>query len=112
MDHNRCSRSDTLAISNLSCSPRVPPVTFSESKGCSAPVVNRFCRTQQSSQSPHCEMLITDRIAPRDGGAVFERHCEEHSCPPKPAFGRRRMRRSNPFLLCAEKWIASQGSQS
>jgi len=28
------------------------------------------------------------------------RHCEADSCPPKPAFGRRRMRRSNPYLLC------------
>jgi hypothetical protein len=28
------------------------------------------------------------------------RHCEERSCPPKPAFGRRRMRRSNPAFLC------------
>jgi hypothetical protein len=27
---------------------------------------------------------------------IFHRHCEEPSCPPKPAFGRRRMRRSNP----------------
>src|SRR4051794_29490554 len=27
------------------------------------------------------------------------RHCEELSCPPKPAFGRRRMRRSNPVFL-------------
>src|ERR1019366_7210368 len=30
------------------------------------------------------------------GTHVNNRHCEEHSCPPKPAFGRRRMRRSNP----------------
>jgi len=29
--------------------------------------------------------------------ATQGRHCEEHSCPPKPAFGRRRMRRSNPL---------------
>src|ERR1700712_849905 len=36
------------------------------------------------------------RIAPRDREVMFERHCEERSCPPKPAFGRRRMRRSNP----------------
>jgi hypothetical protein len=30
------------------------------------------------------------------------RHCEEHSCPPKPAFGRRRMRRSNPASFFVE----------
>ena len=30
------------------------------------------------------------------GGEGLSRHCEERSCPPKPAFGRRRMRRSNP----------------
>jgi hypothetical protein len=30
------------------------------------------------------------------GSPPYRRHCEEPSCPPKPAFGRRRMRRSNP----------------
>src|SRR6202163_1429271 len=38
--------------------------------------------------------------AARSRSHVRHRHCEEHSCPPKPAFGRRRMRRSNPFFLC------------
>src|ERR1700731_3673514 len=40
----------------------------------------------------------------RDREVVSSRHCEEHSCPPKPAFGRRRMRRSNPFFsfCCAD----------
>ena len=40
------------------------------------------------------------RIAPRDRGLIFPPHCEERSCPPKPAFGRRRMRRSNPPFPC------------
>jgi hypothetical protein len=39
------------------------------------------------------------------------RHCEEHSCPPKAAFGRRRMRRSDPYFLCGE-WIASRSLSS
>ncbi len=36
----------------------------------------------------------------RDREVVSCRHCEEPSCPPKPAFGRRRMRRSNPHFAC------------
>ena len=40
------------------------------------------------------------------------RHCEELSRPPKPAFGRRRMRRNNPtFPLPNQSWIASRCSQ-
>ena len=33
---------------------------------------------------------------------LFPHHCEEPSCPPKPAFGRRRMRRSNPLAPCTD----------
>ena len=42
---------------------------------------------------------------------IYPRHCEERSCPPKPAFGRRRMRRSNPALPLRESWIVLLRSQ-
>jgi hypothetical protein len=45
-----------------------------------------------------------ERTMHRSGASCRENadaclHREEHSCPPKPAFGRRRMRRSNPAFL-------------
>src|ERR1700730_17945609 len=43
------------------------------------------------SEMPYFPQFRPSRIILR-----FHRHCEEPSCPPKPAFGRRRMRRSNP----------------
>jgi hypothetical protein len=43
---------------------------------------------------------------------VSTRHCQERSCPPKPAFGRRRMRPSNPFFLYAAPSIASRSLSS
>ena len=62
-------------------------------------------------------MAYLGRIAPRECGRISrrDRHCEEPSCPPKPAFGRRRMRRSNPTFFFSfvrkESWIASLRSQ-
>src|SRR5882757_601156 len=51
------------------------------------------------------------RFTSRECETVFIRHCEEHSCPPKPAFGRRRMRRSNPVFL-PDAWIVSRSPSS
>ena len=38
-------------------------------------------------------------VKPKPDAQLVQRHCEELSCPPKPAFGRRRMRRSNPAFF-------------
>jgi hypothetical protein len=40
------------------------------------------------------------RIAPRECERMFSVIARSALCPPKPAFGRRRMRRSNPPFPC------------
>ncbi len=66
---------------------------------CAPFAVDRFDETNRFSyftSGSHPWSRALARVAKPHPLRIFHRHCEERSCPPKPAFGRRRMRRSNP----------------
>jgi hypothetical protein len=97
----RSGRREGNRTAHIVTSPPLPPRSGGEGSGVGGVSANSL--PEEHADRPPTPNPSPPRARARGGrGDHRNRHCEEHSCPPKPAFGRRRMRRSNPFLhlLC------------